>query len=67
MPDLLEISFHHKKYFISIHFHIIDSDSMLQVFLESLHLIYISALVCGIDCTQPNCNPRWNPVNCDEC
>ena len=38
MPDLLEISFHHKNHFISIHFHFIDSDSMLQVFPESLIL-----------------------------
>ena len=52
MPDLLEISFHHKNHFISIHF--IDSDSMLQVLPESLHFM------CNSD--QPNCNPSWNPT-----
>ena len=67
MPDLLEIPFHHKNHFISIHFYFIDSDSMLQVFPESLHFMCKSALVGGIDCAQPNCNPSWNPVNGDKC
>ena len=45
MPDLLEISFYHKNNFISIHFHSIDSDSLLQVFPESLHSMGSSVLV----------------------
>ena len=44
MPNLLEISLHHKNHFISIHFHFIDGDSMLQVFPESLHVMCRSAL-----------------------
>ena len=39
MPDLLEISFHHKNHFVCIHFHFIDSDSMLNVFAECLHFM----------------------------
>ena len=66
MPDLLEISFHHKNNFI-IHFYFIVSDSKLQVFPESLHIMCKSALVGGIDCAQSNCYPRWNPVNGDKC
>ena len=44
MVDLLEISFYYKNQFNSIHFHVIDSDSMLQVVLESLHFVSKSAL-----------------------
>ena len=53
MLDLLEISFHHKNHFISIHFYFIDSDSMLQVFPESLHFMCKCALVRGIDVPNP--------------
>ena len=66
MPDLLEFSFHPKNHFISIHFHFIDSDSMLQVFPEGLQFMCKSAIVWGIDCAQSNCNPSWNPVNGDK-
>ena len=65
MPDRLEISFCHKNHFIL--YSLPDSDSMLQVFPESLHFMYRSALVGGIDCAQPNSNPSWNPVNGNKC
>ena len=63
MPDLLEISFHHKIIFNHLDF--MHRDSILQVFPESLHFICISALV--IDCAQPNCNPSRKPVNGEKC
>ena len=65
MPNLLEILFHYKNHFISIRFHLIDTNTMLQVFPESLNCKCKWAFVWGIDCGQPNCNPSWMVVNAE--